>query len=91
MIMKLKDDYIIYNPSDSELIAVATGDEAKNFDGLLRANTTAGAIIEYLQQDLSEDELVEKMVERFDATREEISEGVKEILDILREVGAIEE
>lgn len=89
--MKLKEEYILYNASEEEIIAVATGDEAEKFNGLLRANKTAGAIMEYLREDLIEDELVEKMKERYDGSEEEIREGVKEILDTLREVGALEE
>lgn len=89
--MKLKDDYIIYNASDGETIAVATGDEAENFNGLLRGNQTAGAIMEFLQEELTEDELVAKMLSRFDASEEEVRQGVSEILNTLREVGAIEE
>ena len=89
--MKLKDDYIIYNASEEELIAIATGDEADNFNGLLRANKTAGAIMEYLKEEMTEDELVSRMLERFDAGEEEIREGVKEVLETLRSVGALEE
>lgn len=89
--MKLKDDYIIYNASEEEAIAVATGDEAENFNGLLRANKTAGAIMEFLKEDITEDELVKRMFDRFDATEEEIREGVKDVLETLRGVGAIEE
>ena len=89
--MKLKEDYIIYNASEEELIAIATGDEADNFNGLLRANKTAGAIMEYLKEEMSEDELVSRMLERFDASEEEIREGVKDVLDTLRSVGALEE
>ena len=88
--MKLKDDYILYNASESELIAVATGDESANFNGLLRANKTAAAIIEALKDDLTEDELVSKMVERFDAGEEEIRAGVQDILSSLRSIDALE-
>lgn len=89
--MKLKDDYILYNASEEETIAVATGAEAENFRGLMRANKTAGAIMEYLQEDPSEDELVRKMTERFDAGEEDVRAGVAEVLNALRKVGAIEE
>ena len=89
--MKLKEDYILYNASEEETIAVATGAEAANFNGLMRANKTASAIMEYLQEDLSEDELVSKMLERFDASEADIRAGVGEILTALRKVGALEE
>lgn len=89
--MKLKEDYILYNASENETIAVATGAEAANFNGLMRANKTAAAIMEYLQDDISEDELIKKMADRFDASEEDIRTGVGEVLAALRKVGAIEE
>ena len=89
--MKLKDDYIIYDASEEERIAVATGDSAEQFNGLLRANKTAGVILEYLKEDVTEDELVAKMLERYDASEEEIRSGVNDVLEALRGVGALEE
>ena len=89
--MKLKDDYILYNPSEEEIIAVATGDEAENFNGLLRGNETAAAFLEYLREETTEDEIVERMLEEYDATEEELREGLAEVLETLRSVGALEE
>lgn len=89
--MKLKDEYILYKPSDGEMIAVATGEEAKSFSGLLRGNSSAGAILELLKDDITEDELVSRMLERFDAGEEEMRAGVSEILNTLRGVGALVE
>ncbi|MBR2673989.1 MAG: PqqD family protein [Mogibacterium sp.] len=89
--MKLKDDYIVYQASSEESIAVATGDEADNFNGLLRANKTAGEILELLRNDITEEEIVQALLDRYDAAEEEIREGVKECLDSLRKVSALEE
>ena len=88
--MKLKEEYILYNSSPDELIAVATGDEAENFNGLLRANKTAGEIMEFLKEDLSENELVSKLLEKYDASEQEVRKDLAEILETLRSVGAIE-
>ncbi len=90
--MKLKEDYIIYDASPEERIAVATGEETDVFNGLLRANKTAGVILGYLsEEDLTEDEIVSRMLERYDATEEEIRSGVADVLSALREVGALKE
>lgn len=89
--MKLKDDYILYSASEDEMIGVATGEEAEKFKGLLRANKTAGAIMEYLKEDISMDELVSKMTERFDASAEVIKEDIQPILEQLKSIGALEE
>lgn len=89
--MKLREEYVLYDPSDEERIAVPTGSAAKNFSGLLRANRTAAAILEYLKEETSEEEIVQRMAERFDAEEEELRRGVREVLEILRKVGALEE
>ena len=89
--MKLKEEYVLYDPSDEERIAVPTGSAAKNFSGLLRANRTAAAILEYLKEETTEDALVQRMCDRYDADEEEIRRGVREVLDILRSVDAIAE
>ena len=89
--MKLKDDYILYNASEEETIAVATGEEAAHFKGLIRGNKTAGAIMEYLKEDLSLDDLVSKLAERFDANVEDLRQGAEEVLEKLKSLGAIEE
>lgn len=89
--MKLKDDYVIYDASEEERISVATGEEADNFSGLLRANKTAGSILEYLREETTEDEIIARMMERFDASEDAVREGVLETLETLRSVGALEE
>lgn len=89
--MKLKEDYLIYDASTEERIAVATGASAETFNGLLRANKTAGVILEYLNEETTEDEIVSRMLERYDADEAVIRADVKATLDTLRSVGALEE
>ncbi|MBR2673998.1 MAG: PqqD family protein [Mogibacterium sp.] len=61
------------------------------FNGLRRANTTVGAIMESFKEGLTENELVSRMMVRFDADEADVREGVTEVLDVLRSVGAVEE
>lgn len=89
--MKLKEAYILFNASEEETIAVATGDEAESFSGLLRSNKTAGAILEYLREETTPEEITDKMAKHFDADRAEILEDVNGILEQLRSIGALEE
>lgn len=89
--MRLKSDYLVYDASTEERIAVATGDEAKNFNGLLRANETAGAILDYLKNETTEDEIVARILEDYDTTEENARKGLAAVLSTLRSVGAIEE
>lgn len=89
--MKLKEDYVIYDASEEERIAVATGDSAEVFNGLLRANTTAGDIIGFLAEETTEDEIVSRLLEKYEVDEDTARADVAEILDVLRSVGAIEE
>ena len=89
--MKLKEDYVIYNASDEESIAVATGASADIFNGLLRANKTAGLIMEFLGTEITEDEIVSRLLERYDVDENTARNDVAEMLNTLRSAGAIEE
>lgn len=84
--MKLSEAFITHE-SAGEHITVTTGSET--FNGLVRSNKTAGFIVECLKEDVSQEEIVEKMLEKYDAPREVISKDVKMVLDTLRKIGAI--
>ena len=89
--VKLKDDYVIYDASSEERIAVATGDSADIFNGLLRANKTAGLIMEYLGTETTEDEIASRLMECYEVDENTVRADVSEVLDTLRSAGAIEE
>ncbi len=86
--MKLKSSYI-YQDIDGVRYLVPVGGQA--FHGMARGNKTAAYIIDLLQQDTSEDEIVDAMCARFDAPREKIAADVARILNILRKINALEE
>jgi len=86
--MKLKDNFITYE-EDGEHLTIPTGGSAWN--GLIRSNKTAGFIVECLKEDTTEDAIIEKMLEKYDAPREMIASDVAKILAKLRSVGALDE
>ncbi len=86
--MRISQNFISHNDGD-EVVLVSTG--ASDFSGLVHTNKTAGVIIEYLNQDLTEQELVNKMLERFDASRELIEKDVHKVISELRKIGALDE
>lgn len=89
--MKIKEEYVVYDANDGEKLAVATGDEIKNFSGLLRANKSASVILDCLAQDTTEEEIVDVMAARFDAPRETLAADVVAVLETLRSINALEE
>ena len=86
--MKLKKEYITYDTADESML-VPTADA--KFAGLIRGNKTLGAILELLKEETTEDEVVEKMMERFEAPRELIAKDVHTAVMKLREVDALED
>ena len=86
--MKLKANFITHE-MDGEHLTVPAG--GSSWNGLIRSNKTAGFIVECLKEETSEEAIVEKMAEKYDAPRERIAADVAKILTKLRSVGALEE
>lgn len=88
--MKLAKGYITQQYRDERLM-VAVGPAARRFCGLARANETAAFLIDGLKQDTSEEALVNSLRDVFDVDRETAAADVRELLEQLRSIGAIEE
>lgn len=85
--MKLNRDFITHQ-SDGEHITVSVGSA---FSGLVQSNQTAGFIVECLKEETTEEQIVDKMLEKYDAPREVIASDVANIIERLRSIGAIDE
>ncbi len=85
--MKLKSGFITREMDDEQIMVSAGGD----FSGLVRSNKTAAFIVDCLGTDTTQEEIIKKMLEKYDASEEIITEDVKNILDTLRSIGALDE
>lgn len=85
--MKLKEGFITHEGAD-EHITVPVG--GVSFSGMVRSNKTAGFIVECLKNEITEPEIVEKMLEKYDAPKEQVEKDVTMVIDKLRSIGAIE-
>ncbi len=86
--MKLKMDFISQKIDDTFFL-VPVGAEA--FNGIIRGNKTAAFVIDCLKEETSEETIVDTMCAKFDAPRNVIASDVKELLDELRSINALEE
>ena len=86
--MKLNENFLTQQIDDTQVM-VATGDS--NFNGIIRSNQTAAEIIDLLKEETTRDEVVDKMLEKYEAEREEIASDVDMIIETLRKVVAIVE
>lgn len=85
--MKLKEGFLTHD-SGGETVVV---DAFSRFRGLAKGNQTAGYILRCLEQETTEEEIVDKMCERYDAPRERIAADTAALLAQLRSIGAIDE
>ena len=86
--MKLNKDFVVHTTDTTAFLAPVSG---KKFSGMVRGNETFGTVIELLQNEISEEELVNKMLEKYEGDRERIASDVHKALEQLKTIGAIDE
>lgn len=88
--MKLKEGFVLHNVGDEHMV-VATGEAGKVFNGLVRNNATANFIFEQLLQDTTEEQIVDAMLEKYDASRDQIAADVNRVIEQIKTAGFLEE
>ena len=78
--MRLKDGFITHE-SVGEHITVTAGNTA--FNGMLRSNQTAGFIVECLKCDVTKEDIITKMLEKYDASTDILIKSEKKLLPVL--------
>ena len=75
--------------SNNKQVLVST--DRNIFSGLVRSNETAAYIVNLLEEETTREEVVNKMMSDYEASREDIERNVDKVLDTLRSVGALDE
>lgn len=87
--MKLKKGIVTGN-IDGQDFAIATGKLANKFQGLINNTPSASFLFKLLQDDQTEDSLVEAMFAKYDAPKDQIRADVKEFIAQLDSYGILE-
>lgn len=87
--MKLKEEIITGN-IDGKDFAIATGKLSVKFNGIINNNPTAGFIFNLLKEEQTEDSIVAAMLEKYDASENEIRADIKEFIVRIKELGILE-
>lgn len=85
--MKLKNTYIT-RKNDGDYVMM---DSSGEFAGIIHSNATTEFIAECLKTETTKEEIVQKMLEKYDASEREVLESINMIIDKLRSIGAIDE
>ena len=86
--MQLKYQYEIMEVEGKEF-AVPLDNSPGDYNGVIKLNKTAKVIFELLQEETTEEAIVEEMGRRFDAPRETMAEDVKKFVAQFREKGLL--
>lgn len=87
--MKLKYKFVTHTIGGT-VVAAAVGRGASEFHGMLQMSETGKAALEMLKEDISQEELVQKMLERFDGDEALIRQETEAFCEKLMEAGILE-
>ena len=86
--MKIKDTFLVHE-AGNETMLVPTG--GASFSGVVRGNQTLGAILGLLKAETTEEEIVSELCKRYEVTRDVVERDVKQALETLRRIDALDE
>ncbi len=84
--MKLSETFILHSDGE-ETVLVSTGDS--EFSGIVKLNESAASIVGLLKENTDEEQIIQKMLEKYDSPREPIERDVKNVVSQLRGIGAV--
>ena len=85
--MKLSKDFIMHNYGGGTVMIPTSEAE---FSGVVKGNTTLGAILKQLQNDTTEAQIVSALLDQFDGSEEQMRLDVTRTILELRKIGAID-
>lgn len=75
---------------DDESVAVPVGTNAEKFHGVLKVNETAAAILKLMENEITEEEIVKKLMREYYGEKDMIATYVHEYIDKLASEGLVE-
>ena len=87
--MKIKEGFILRKVGIQYVVA-ATGKASENFNGMMRLNESGAFAFRLLQEGITEEELVERIVAEYDISAEAAHRDVESFLARLQEADALE-
>ncbi len=86
--MKLNTNFVKHT-IDGQTVVVPTADA--QFHGLVQGNKSVKVIMDCLENDTTEDEIVEVLYNRFDGDKEVMRADVRDVISKLKGIGAIDD
>lgn len=84
--MRLNPKFLTHETKGEHITVSTTGTK---FNGLIRSNSTAGFIIECLKSDITQAEIVDKLLAKYDVDPVTAENDASYLIGKLRSIGAI--
>ena len=88
--MKMVSGFEIVNIADDHML-VPVGDQMEQFNGTVVLNDVSAFLLEKMRSDVTEEDLVNYVLEEFDVDRERAKTDVKNVLKEMIEIGIVHE
>lgn len=85
--MKLKESFVTHKNKDDYMMIDASG----KFAGLIHSNATTAFIVECLRTETTREEIIQKMLDKYDADETDVARDVDKIINALKSIGAVDE
>lgn len=87
--MRIKDGFVLREVA-GQAVVIAVGEASKEFHGMINLNNTGKVIWQEIENGLSEDEIVDKLMEKYDADVETVKCDVKSMIQKMQAAGVLE-
>ena len=87
--MKLKYHFV-FQPIGNIYMGVPVGDSAKLFHGMMQLNEVGYDIVSLMTEEISREEIVEKILEMYDIDRDSALVHVNDVIEYLEGQGVLE-
>lgn len=88
--MQLKYKFVVRKVNDVP-VAVAVGKDNLNFNGMIKLNETGCFIFKLLERNITEEKILEKIIDNYNVSKEVAKNSINNYLDILRKNDLIDE
>lgn len=86
--MKLKYEFAVSQVC-GEWCALAVGKSATLYSGVISLNETAAEMMKHLSEDITEEDLVQKMLSEYEVPEAQLRQDVKEFINRLKAEGVL--
>ncbi|MFQ9515955.1 MAG: PqqD family protein [Eubacterium sp.] len=87
--MKIKEGFVLRKMS-GKAVVVSVGSASEIFNGMIKLNETGEFLWQQMEDNASESDLVQALLEKYDVSEEIAQNDVKTFIDTLKEPGIIE-